>query len=69
MVVLVLTAILFIGLIILMGETMYFNHKEKIEKMKLENKEKMEKIKLESNPLNKIFSGNKKDEERKDGRQ
>ena len=50
--------IVIVGLTILMAETMYFNHKEK-----------MEKIKLESNPLNKIFSGSKKDEERKDGRQ
>ncbi len=63
MVVLVLTAILFIGLIILMGETMYFNHKEKIEKIRLENIEKIEQMKLESNPLNKIFSGNKNKED------
>lgn len=58
MTVLILAAIVFVGLTILMAETMYFNHKEK-----------MEKIKLESNPLNKIFDGNKKDEESKDGRQ
>lgn len=63
MVVLVLTAILFIGLIILMGETMYFNHKEKIEKIRLENIEKIEQMKLESNPLNKMFSGNKNKED------
>ena len=40
---------------------MYFNHKEKIEKMKLESIEKIEKTKLESNPLNKLFNGNKED--------
>lgn len=38
---------------ILIGMSMYFNHKEK-----------MEKTKLESNPLNKIFSGNKNKEEK-----
>lgn len=27
------------------------------------------KLKVEANPLNKLFSSNKKDEERKDGRQ
>lgn len=57
MTVLIFATIALVGLTILMAETMYFNHKEK-----------MEKIKLESNPLNKIFSGNKKDEESKDGR-
>lgn len=51
-----LWTIIVVGLLILWGMTIYFNHKEK-----------MEKIKLESNPLNKMFSGNKKDEE-KDGR-
>ena len=37
---------------VLMCETMYLNHKEKIEKMK-----------LEGNPLNKMFSGNKNKED------
>lgn len=46
-----LWTILIVGLMILWGMSMYFSHKEK-----------MEKIKLESNPLNKMFSGNKKEE-------
>ena len=52
MTVLILITIAIVGLLILMAETMYFNHKEK-----------MEKIKLESNPLNKIFSGNNNKED------
>lgn len=52
MTVLIFATIVFVGLTILMAETIYFNHKEKIEK-----------IKLESNPLNKIFSGNKNKED------
>ena len=59
-----LWTIVIVGLLILWGMTMYFNHKEKIEKIKLESNEKIEKIKLESNPLNKLFSGDKKDEEK-----
>lgn len=47
-----LGVIIIICFTILIGETMYFNHKEKIEKMK-----------LEGNPLNKMFSGNKNKED------
>lgn len=45
----ILITIVIVGLLILMAETIYFDHKEK-----------MEKIKLESNPLNKILN-NKED--------
>lgn len=45
--------VVIVCLSILWGMTLYFNHKEK-----------MEKIKLESNPLNKIFSGDKIKEEK-----
>ena len=45
-----LWTIVIVGLMILWAMSMYFNHKEK-----------MEKIKLESNPLNKMFSGNKEE--------
>lgn len=44
--------VVIVCLSILWGMTLYFNHKEK-----------MEKIKLESNPLNKMFSGNKNKED------
>lgn len=48
-----LWTIIIVCLTIIWGMSLYFEHKEK-----------MEKIKLESNPLNKMFSGNKKDEEK-----
>ena len=52
MILLILTSIIIVCLTILMAETMYFNHKEKMEKMK-----------LEGNPLNKMLSGNKNKED------
>lgn len=53
MTILVLATIVFVCLTILMVETMYFNHKEKMAKLNAEN-----------NPLNKLFGGNKKEEEK-----
>ena len=50
--VIVLLSIIFICLTILMSETMYFEHKEKIAKLNTKN-----------NPLNILFSGDKKDDE------
>lgn len=58
-----LWTIVIVGLMILWAMSMYFNHKEKIEKINAETKEKIEKMKLEDNPLNKIFGGNKNKED------